>query len=293
MKYPLFLSREEIYNGHYSIKKRDATCEFTRDLHYHDFYEIQFYLSDINSERDRTNTALSLGEITVSEETLPLVHGSLVLINMFEPHQIQITCEQPYIRYCISFDSSLLLFACSDTSNLFNIFSSCARSGHVRRLTSGQILDLISICRRYETLSMANGRDIMEKSIILEIFAYIYNIFYDGREISPFDTRNMEIITNLISYIDEHISGDLSLEHLADSVSFSPFYLSRMFRRYTGATLNQYVIAKRIDKAKLLLAGSVSAADAGRDTGFHSYAHFYRTFKKITGMSPTEYQKRE
>ena len=95
MKYPLFLSREEIYNGHYSIKKRDATCEFTRDLHYH--------------------------------------------------------------GYCISFDSSLLLFACSDTSNLFNIFSSCARSGHVRRLTSGQILDLISICRRYETLSMANG----------------------------------------------------------------------------------------------------------------------------------------
>lgn len=187
MKYPLFLSREEIYNGHYSIKKRDATCEFTRDLHYHDFYEIQFYLSDINSERDRTNTALPLGEITVSEETLPLVHGSLVLINMFEPHQIQITCEQPYIRYCISFDSSLLLFACSDTSNLFNIFSSCARSGHVRRLTSGQILDLISICRRYETLSIANGRD----------------------------------------------------------------------------------------------------------TGFHSYAHFYRTFKKITGMSPTEYQKRE
>ena len=109
MKYPLFLSREEIYNGHYSIKKETQRANLQEICTIMTSMRSSFICRITSSEGDRTNTALPLGEITVSEETLPLVHGSLVLINMFEPHQIQITCKYPYIRYCISFDSSLLL----------------------------------------------------------------------------------------------------------------------------------------------------------------------------------------
>mgnify|MGYP005767006897 FL=1 len=53
-----FLSKSDVYNGHYSITKRDASHEFTQELHYHDFYEVQFYLSE---EADGI-----IGEITIN-----------------------------------------------------------------------------------------------------------------------------------------------------------------------------------------------------------------------------------
>ncbi len=278
-----FLSKSDVYNGHYSITKRDASHEFTQELHYHDFYEVQFYLSE---EADGI-----IGEITINGKKRTLMQGCLVLINMFDPHQITITSDKPYVRYCISFDSSLLLFACSDASNLFNIFSNCTETKYSKPLTPSQISTFVNIYNRHEALSLKSGRDIMEKSIILEIFANIYDMFYDGQEINPTDSRSMEVVTKLIGYIDEHISEDLSLENLSEYVNFSTFHLSRMFKRYTGTTLNKYIINKRIDKAKLLLEGSMSITNVSKEVGFNNYNHFYRTFKNVTGVSPADYKE--
>lgn len=278
-----FLSKSDVYNGNYSITKRDAVHEFTKALHYHDFYEMQFYLC--KSEDGK------IGEITINGKTRSLMQGCMVLINMFDYHQIDITCTVPYTRYCISFDSSLLLFACSNSSNLFNIFSHCAGVKYSQPLTQTQIVTFISIYDKYEHLALKNGRDIMEKSLILEIFAHIYDIFYDGQEIKAADSRNLAVITELINYIDSNISGDLSLEHLSEHVNFSTFHLSRIFKRYTGTTLNKYIITKRIDKAKLLLKSSMSITTISKEVGFNNYNHFYRTFKNVTGINPAEYKE--
>ena len=281
----LFLSQAEVYNGHYSITKRDASHEFNSEPHYHDFYEVQFYLSEAENG--------VIGEITINGQKRTLMQGCLVLINMFDQHQITITTDKPYVRYCISFDSSLLLFACSDTTNLFNIFSNCAEVKYSRPLTPAQIRTFINIYNRHEDLELKNGRDILEKAMILEMFAHIYDMFYDGQEISQADSRSMEVVTKLIGYIDAHIAEDLSLENLAEYVSFSTFHLSRMFKRYTGTTLNKYIITKRIDKAKLLLRGPMSITNVSKEVGFNNYDHFYRTFKNVTGVGPADFKESE
>ena len=215
----------------------------------------------------------------------------MVLINMFDQHQLNITCKVPYTRYCISFDSSLLLFACSDKSNLFNIFSHCADVKYSKPLSPSQIATFVNIYNRHEQISLNSGMDILEKSLILEIFAHVYDIFYDGQEISNADSRNLTVITELIQYIDSNISGDLSLEQLAEHISFSTFHLSRIFKRYTGTTLNKYIITKRIDKAKLLLKTSMAITTISKEVGFNNYNHFYRTFKNATGVNPAEYKE--
>lgn len=281
----LFLSQAEVYNGHYSITKRNASHEFTRALHYHDFYEVQFYLSEADTG--------VIGEITINGQKRTLMQGCLVLINMFDQHQINITSREPYTRYCISFDSSLLLFACSDKSNLFNIFSNCAEVKYSKPLSPEQIRTFVEIYNKHEEIKLKNGSDILEKAMILEIFAHIYDIFYDGQEISATDSRSMEVVTKLIGYIDEHIAEDLSLEKLAEYVSFSTFHLSRMFKRYTGTTLNKYIITKRIDKAKLLLKSNMTITNVSKEVGFNNYNHFYRTFKTATGLSPADYKEQE
>lgn len=279
----VFLSRAEVYNGNYSITKRDASHEFTRVMHYHDFYEMQFYLGESDENQ--------IGEITINGKTRQLKQGCMVLINMFDTHQIKITCNAPYTRYCISFDPSLLLFSCSNSTNLFNIFSNCADVKYSQPLTSSQIKTFIDIYYRHEHLTLTHGRDVLEKAIILEIFANIYDIFYDGQQISDTESRNLALITELINYIDANIADDLSLERLAEQVNFSTFHLSRLFKRYTGTTLNKYIVTKRIDKAKLLLKDLTSITAVSKEVGFNNYNHFFRTFKNITGLSPADYKE--
>lgn len=282
-----FLPQHDLFHGNYSIVKRDSSHEFVTDAHYHDFYEVQFYLSEADSE--------IIGTIDLNGTKHDLIQGRLILINMFTPHQINITTKEPYVRYCISFDSSLLLFACSEQSNLFNIFSNCAQMEYTQPLTPKQIRTFVEIYNRHENLQFNHGSDIMEKALILEVFANIYNIFYNGQDISPADTRNMAIITELINYIDAHLADDLSLEILAEHENFSTFHLSRMFKKYTGTTLNKYIVSKRIDKAKLLLQDptySESITDISAMVGFNNYTHFYRTFKAQTGLNPAEYKEK-
>ena len=74
-------------------------------------------------------------------------------------------------------------------------------------------------------------------------------------------------------------------------MNFSAFHLSRMFKRYTGTTLNKHIITKRIDKAKLSLKSQVPITTVSKEVGFNNYNHFYRTFKNVTGINPAKYKE--
>lgn len=92
-------------------------------------------------------------------------------------------------------------------------------------------------------------------------------------------------------YIDEHFSDDLSLETIAAAISFNKSYLSTMFKREMGETVNNYIYKIRAYKACELIAYSdFSIAEVSSITGFKSEQHFNRVFKKHIGIPPGEYR---
>ncbi len=92
-------------------------------------------------------------------------------------------------------------------------------------------------------------------------------------------------------YIEEHSAEKFSLQAVAGALYVNGSYLLRIFKARTGSTLLQYHNAVRCEKAKALLAqGDKSVSQAGEETGFVSSAHFSHVFKKITGMTPTQYR---
>lgn len=282
MSQAVFLSKTTEYTGSYLFVRQSALNESNYALHYHNFYEVQFYLSEAENE--------TIGEITINGRRRELTTGCLVLINMFDVHQLRITTTQPYVRYCLSFDSSLLLFACSENTNLFNIFSHSGEPRYSMPLSNDEIDTFVGIYQRRETMALTHGQDIMEKAMILELFAHIYDVFYDGQEIGSAESKGLETVTRLLAYIDSHLSEELSLERLAAEAHFSTFYLSHLFKQYTGTTLTQYVISKRIDMARILLHGDLPITQIAQEVGFRNYNHFYRTFKALTGVGPAEYR---
>ena len=100
-------------------------------------------------------------------------------------------------------------------------------------------------------------------------------------------------IEEVLSYISENIDQPLTLESLAQRVSLSPFYFSRVFRKETGYTLREYLINTRINAARFYLRTTeLSLKEISYRCGYGSDSTFCTTFKRITGMTPLEYRNR-
>lgn len=103
--------------------------------------------------------------------------------------------------------------------------------------------------------------------------------------------RFRQTVYAIHQYIDEHLGDDLSINALAEIVYLNPVYLSRAYRQATGNKLSEYVLARRMKKAKqLLLQPGKKVSEIAYQVGFESAAHFSRVFKKVTGKSPQEYR---
>jgi len=90
-----------------------------------------------------------------------------------------------------------------------------------------------------------------------------------------------------LSYIEEHLSEDLSLAQLASISGISSSHFKSLFRESTGVPLHQYVIQRRLDRAKdLLMTGKLSIAEIALETGFSHQSHLARHLRRSSGLSP-------
>jgi AraC-like DNA-binding protein len=104
-----------------------------------------------------------------------------------------------------------------------------------------------------------------------------------------------DAIEKIIQFIQQnYMHGDLSLNYLSDQFHLSVSHLSKMFKDYTGGNFIDYLMEIRIDKSKELLSGSSEKIrDIAESVGYTNVNSFTRIFKKITGLTPSEYRDRE
>jgi AraC family transcriptional regulator len=90
--------------------------------------------------------------------------------------------------------------------------------------------------------------------------------------------------------VDADLAGDLRLADLAATVALSPYHFSRLFTATTGRTPHQFVLQRRIERAKVLLGRrGVTVREVARRTGFADAGHLARHFRRQVGTSPARY----
>jgi len=88
------------------------------------------------------------------------------------------------------------------------------------------------------------------------------------------------------------IEDELSLQEMAESAGLSTTYFSHMFRKSTGESPHQFVLRLRVARAKeMLRAVEVRVLDVAVACGFKTQQHFARVFRRLCGVSPTEYRQ--
>jgi AraC family transcriptional regulator len=96
----------------------------------------------------------------------------------------------------------------------------------------------------------------------------------------------------VLAYIHENLDGDLPLVHLAGVAHVSPYHFARLFKNSTGLPPHQYVITRRIERAKELLRerNIIPLAEVAVETGFANQSHFTHHFKRLVGVTPRLFQ---
>ena len=118
--------------------------------------------------------------------------------------------------------------------------------------------------------------------------------FFCGQLCELFQSRRKDyknhIVTNVRKYINEHVSERLSLNEVAAVFGISPNYLSQLFSKYNDTGFSEYINICKITEAKRLLEEeNMKVYEAAEALGFDSAFYFSKVFKRVEGVSPTEY----
>ena len=115
-----------------------------------------------------------------------------------------------------------------------------------------------------------------------------YDLIIDSK--SQLSERIKAVIIQMIHYSEEHIKTNFSV-YLSEKTNLNYTYLSNVFRAENGITIQQFIIIHKIERIKeLLLYGEMNLSEISYKMHYSSIAHLSNQFKKMTGLSPTEYK---
>ena len=124
---------------------------------------------------------------------------------------------------------------------------------------------------------------------------FIYHICTDTVTDNETTSRGHKICKEIKCFVQLHYrNSNLSLEMIAGEFRIHPNYLSTLFKKHTGTNLASYIEGIRVEKAaELLSSGKYTVKEVAVSVGFSNDATFRRRFKKIKGVSPSNYIKYE
>ena len=257
-------------NYHYFHLRDTAGQE--RDYHYHEFDKIVLLLAG------RVDYAVE----SVSYALRP---WDILLVKHHAIHKALIDKSVPYERIIIYLDGKYF-DRLLPGAGLIDCFDEADRSGEYRLVPDAeQRRELEQTFLAYEQAAKDArfGAQTLRDTYILQLLVQIGRMnAAPRREEQRFDPK----IRRTLSYINENLSRELSVDALAEQVYLSRYHFMRLFKAETGSTVHAYVRQKRLLYAARLIREGSPANQAAEAAGFADYSAFHRAFRACFGISP-------
>lgn len=96
----------------------------------------------------------------------------------------------------------------------------------------------------------------------------------------------------IVEYVQNHFGEAITLRQVADIMGYSPYYLTRLFKKYFGCTLTEYLADVRVQRSKqLLVKENIAIGEVAVLCGFESANYFSSCFRSHVGTTPSQYRK--
>ena len=271
---------------------------YSPDFHFtgekHDFWEFAYVEEGpVGVMAESTGFVLHPGEIIFhkpNEYHNIWANGenARVVIVSFVSHSPALDFFRNKILTCSSAERALIetLVALSDEVFL-------PRLEHCSKETLPQVLDHTFAKRPNPPFGSEQLLKQTLESLLIRFIRSDAEVKRDARSSRAIKKENEERIAEAVSaYIDEHLHEPISLDDVCSALCFSKSYVKRVFKEYTGNTILDTVLTRKLDVAKeKLLTNSVT--QTAEELGFSSIHYFSRLFHQKTGMSPREFQTKK
>ncbi len=239
------------------------------------------------------------GEITVDGTVYRIAPGSVVLFKAGTTYMWNVSEIQLFIinfDYSEAFSHNKGTFHPIHTDNFpENSFFNCGVIQDEPQLNSPIVLHRASGLESVFKMTVAEygvGGKYSAELISNAVKTLIYAVLrYECEGIESDEEKSTPLVREIIGYIGENLSSDISNSTIAKRFHFNASYINRVFKKHTGTTLHEYILGMRIDAAaEKLRSESTAVSEIAKLTGFSGAVHFTKAFRKRMGMSPTEYR---
>lgn len=237
------------------------------------------------------------GTYAILNGEYPIRPGDVFLFNMNEIHRITVIdadCPMEIIK--LHFDPKLLYY---DDYHMFfgeymKIFygRTAGFANHIPAGACADELQALAVRMEREDKQRQFRYEMMLKMDLLHIFILLMRQFgyTETAEETPADDANYTAIARTLRYIDENQTGQITLDQLARVANMSKNNYILHFKRFNGVSPYHYILTRRVSRAiEMLCQSNESVTQIAYACGFNTIVSFNKTFKKITGMSPTQY----
>ena len=232
-------------------------------------------------------------EYVVENVSYTLLPGSVLLVRHHAIHRAIIDVSEPYERIILYLDTQYFERALP-SAGLADCFKRADRTGRCLLLPDDeQREELAALLRAYEAaqLDERHGAEAMRDTLVMQLLIAINRISAAAGDTIGSDKRYDEKIRLALSYINENLAGELSVDALADRVFLSRYHFMRLFKLQTGSTVHAYVRQKRLLYAARLIREGMPVQQAAAECGFNDYSVFHRAFRESFGFRPADLKK--
>lgn len=137
-----------------------------------------------------------------------------------------------------------------------------------------------------------NSSILLQAKIMMLIYSILQIVEKEKNPFSKLNNANAKSVETAVRYINKNYMNKITLNDLSKIVHLSPYYFHKVFCDATGATPYDYILDKRIQKAKQMLSyTNLPIADIASNCGFTDQAYFGKMFKSKTGQTPLKFRK--
>lgn len=276
-------------NSDFRIFYLTNTEERDFQSHYHDFHKLLIFESGSLS-------------YYIEGETYQLQPWDLVLVSAGQVHRPIIHDNSPYRRLIIYISPAfldyhreylselqepahLLRIKKFQQSRLYPVFLELQRS-------SDEVKNYSDVSNSLYTAAQPSAIQkhlVFYQQTVLLQFLLLLSQYSQSKEIlSPAASVSNQQILQALTYINEHLQEELSVDQIAASCYLNRSYLMHLFRRETGYSIMSYVTEKRLFAARTLIQSGTPVTEACLQSGFQSYSAFYRAFRQKFGKAPKD-----
>jgi len=253
------------------------------DFHFHDSYEV-FY---------------SIGggmQYLIEDNIYSLNPGDLFIINNYEIHKPLRNPKAQYERIILIINPEKIKeIAPQQAALLLSCFTSRKRGEHNKiNLSDGERRHYFELVEKIRDLNPHEmGYQTLKELYFVEFLVFLnrwYRTNYSTTTVYEQHGLN-PTIKAIIDHLNDQFTTQITLDQLAEEFHMSKYYMCQLFKNTTGTTINRYIVARRLARAKILLHQGYSVTDTSAQCGFQNYTHFIRTFKKHFSVSPKQFTK--